>query len=85
MAFVHNLSIFSNSGNMQRFREVHEYTVYSCTSVHMCFAGTPQHGVICGAWIYLSCASMTSEVASHNKTNVVLQNSEMFVTLVLQG
>ena len=77
MAFVHNLSVFSNSKNMQRFREVHEYT---CV-----FAGISQHGVIFGAWIYLGCSSMTSEVASHNKTNVVLQNSEMFVTLVLQG
>jgi len=34
---------------------------------------------------YLSCTSMTSEISGHNKTNVVLLNSEMFVIIVLQG
>ena len=32
-----------------------------------------------------SCTSMTSEISGHNKTNVVLLNSEMFVIIVLQG
>ena len=55
MAFIiYNLSVFSNSKSIQRFREVHEYFV---------FAGTSQHG----AWIYLSCTSMTSEITATTK------------------
>jgi len=64
MAFIHNLSVFINSNNVQK--------VLVCTFV---FAGkwrdslcsTTRQGVISnGTWISLSCTSMTSVVASHN-------------------